>query len=70
MLFTSFLASQINDNKQGPIICNLCIDACEKLKGIAQTKGIKAARNCQNVNGFLGSICSEIVDFGMNKILK
>ena len=60
---------------QGEIICNLCIDTVEHVKDIVEDKGIESAREyldglCVNAPGFLSDICSDIVNFGMDEILK
>ena len=63
------------ESHQGEIICNLCIDTCDKLKEIAETKGIDAVETylntlCDSVAGFLGKVCDSVVKFGMDELLK
>lgn len=60
---------------QGEIVCNLCIDTVEHLKDIVENKGIEAAREyldglCAQAPGFLSNICTDIVNFGIDEILK
>lgn len=74
-LIVFLFAFTVAQDKQGPIVCNLCIDTCEKLKELAETKGIETAREylenlCSGVSGFLGSLCKGVVNFGMDEILK
>lgn len=77
-LFISFFtfSSACSANlHQGEIVCNLCIDTVEHVKDIVEDKGIEAAREyldglCVNAPGFLSNICSDIVNFGMDEILK
>jgi len=63
------------NNKQGEIICNLCIDTIEHVKDVVEIKGIEQARAyleglCAQAPGFLNTICTDFVDFGFDEILK
>ena len=60
---------------QGEIICNLCVDTVEHVKEIVEEKGIESAREyldglCTQAPGFIANICTDIVNFGMDEILK
>ena len=60
---------------QGELICNLCVDACNQLKELAETKGIDAVKNylnslCEKVSGFILHLCDAVVNFGIDELLK
>ena len=60
---------------QGEIVCNLCVDTIEHVKDLVETKGIDFAREyldglCDKAPGLLSSLCTDLVSFGMDEILK
>jgi len=75
LLFLLFLTCSESKFVQGEIVCNLCIDTVDHLKEMVETKGVEAAREyldelCEQAPGFISTICTDFVNFGMDEILK
>ena len=60
---------------EGEILCNLCVGTIDKLKVLAEEKGVEAIQTyldslCAHVSGFLESLCESLVKFGADKLIE
>lgn len=75
LLLLLLICVYAGETYHGELICNLCIDACNQLKELAETKGIDMVKTylnslCEKVSGFILHLCDAIVNFGVDELIK
>ncbi|ELP83459.1 Pore-forming peptide ameobapore B precursor, putative [Entamoeba invadens IP1] len=61
--------------REGVLICNLCKDTVDMLEKLLVVDGADAVRQyitelCDGVSGFLGTLCTSFLNFGVDEIIK
>nr|AAP80380.1 invapore B [Entamoeba invadens] len=75
IVFVLIFAVAFAATKQGLLLCNLCKDTIDMLEKLIVVDGADAVRQyisnlCSDVSGFLGTLCSTFLNFGVDELIK